>query len=754
MAINPAPGSTFADAEHVVILMQENRSFDHCFGSLQGVRGFADPRAITLPNGNPVWLQSSSSGQTHAPFRLNIRDSNATWLGSVPHGWHDQTDARNGGKYDGWVDAKKTKHPEIPLTLGYHTREDLPFYYALADAFTLCDQSFCSSLTGTSPNRLYLWTGTTRENARTIPRVRNEEIDDVGVPASWKTFPERLEEHGVSWKVYQNELSIDVGLDGQAQTWLGNFGDNPLEYFAQYNVRSHPAHQRHNKMKGKPAGDNLALSPSQQRLSERAFTTNVGDPNYHQLATLRYLDGTTPREMSLPKGDVLYQFRKDVATGDLPTVSWLVAPMNFSDHPASPFYGAWYVSETLDILTLNPQVWKKTIFILCYDENDGYFDHVPPFTPPISGDPKSGKASASIDCAIEYLDLQADLKRQPKEKARGGVLGLGYRVPLLVASPWSRGGRINSQVFDHTSILQFLEGFLGKKLGHPIVEENISSFRRAICGDLSSVFVPYHGNSKENPTPVKRDAFVQTIHQAQFKPKPSGYGPLSKKQIQLALRDPRKADFLPTQEKGIRVAAALPYQLEVDGELTTDRRSFQIRFRAGTELFGARSAGAPFVVYANDGTNPRAYALVAGDALEDTWSLDSFSRAAYALRVHGPNGFFRAFSGTTRNPPLVIACAAERTDSTASGNVQLTVENPGRSACTFVLSDLSYKTRAKTHTVAAGARTSLVVDLSTSHGWYDLRLAVKGASGFSQRYAGHIETGKASFTDPAMGRVV
>jgi len=106
LAVDPDPGSTFYDAEHVVLLMQENRSFDHCFGTLQGVRGFNDPRAITLPNNNPVWLQSNKAGQTYAPFRLNIKDTNATWMSSLPHSWEDQVDARNRGKYDGWLDAR------------------------------------------------------------------------------------------------------------------------------------------------------------------------------------------------------------------------------------------------------------------------------------------------------------------------------------------------------------------------------------------------------------------------------------------------------------------------------------------------------------------------------------------------------------------------------------------------------------------------------------------------------------------------
>src|SRR6478609_8170152 len=106
LAIEPVAGSTFLDAEHIVILMQENRSFDHTFGTLRGVRGFNDPRAITLPDGNPVWAQPDKKGNRFIPFRLNIKETKSTWMGSLPHSWTDQVDARNDGRYDQWLDAK------------------------------------------------------------------------------------------------------------------------------------------------------------------------------------------------------------------------------------------------------------------------------------------------------------------------------------------------------------------------------------------------------------------------------------------------------------------------------------------------------------------------------------------------------------------------------------------------------------------------------------------------------------------------
>src|SRR5688500_15083825 len=209
LAIDQANGSTWKDAEHVVFLMQENRSFDHAYGSLQGVRGFNDPRAIRLPNKNLVWLQTNKEGETYAPFRLDIHNTKATWMSSLPHGWADQVDARNNGRYDKWLEAKHSGHKDykpMPLTLGFHSREDLPFYSARADALPACDHNFCSSLTGTTPNRLYFWSGTIREkpDENTQANVWNDDAD-YDTMANWTTFPERLEDNGISWKVYQNE---------------------------------------------------------------------------------------------------------------------------------------------------------------------------------------------------------------------------------------------------------------------------------------------------------------------------------------------------------------------------------------------------------------------------------------------------------------------------------------------------------------------------------------------------------------------
>src|SRR5690606_32889986 len=122
------------------------------------------------------------------------------------------------------------------------------------------------------------------------------------------------------------------------------------------------------------------------------------------LEALTYEDDGETKTVNVPNGDTLYQFRKDVESGELPQVSYLVAPENFSDHPSSAWFGAWYLSEALNILTKNPEVWKKTIFILCYDENDGWFDHVPPFLAPHPNRPETGKCSEGMDTSLDVSD--------------------------------------------------------------------------------------------------------------------------------------------------------------------------------------------------------------------------------------------------------------------------------------------------------------------------------------------------------------
>jgi phospholipase C len=686
----------------------------------------------------------------------------------------------------------------MPLTMGHYSRADIPFYYSLADAFTVCDQHFCSSLTGTTPNRLHFWTGTIREKAdpNVQANVWNEDAD-YDHEVSWTTFPERLEENGISWKIYQNELSVGVGFNEDEDAWLANFGDNPLEYFKQYNVRLSAAYianltkeeaRLKEEIKKSEGSDdaqvksklaklqkNLAanqenqakytkqkyeqLSQKEKNLHDKAFSTNKHDPAYHELTTLKYDDAGTQREVKVPKGDILHEFRQDVQSGKLPTVSWIVASETFSDHPSSAWYGAWYLSEVIDILTQNPEVWKKTIFILNYDENDGYFDHVPPFVAPHPHKEGTGKVSEGIDTAIEYV---TNLNQQSnKESARESSIGLGYRVPLVIASPWSRGGWVCSQVFDLTSPLLFLEKFLSHKTGKQISEPNISTWRRAICGDLSSAFRPWNGEKINKPKFLERDVFIESIHKAKFRKEPSNFKVLSKDEQEAANNDPINSPLLPKQERGTRPSNALPYELYVDGRLDNGKKKFIIRFIVGTDVFGTSTAGSPFLVFApgkykRENMKTWSYAVAPGAKLEDSWHLPDFEDGLYHLCVYGPNGFYREFKGSDKGPAIEITALYQGDKrKILNGTLGVDVHNINAGEVSIEITDNAYGNVNRSHKVAPNKFQYLAVnEFDKGKGWYDFSLRVAGYPGFEVRYAGRVETGSPGITDPFMGRVL
>jgi phospholipase C len=797
-AIAPDIGTTWKDAEHVVILMQENRSFDHVFGTLQGVRGFNDPRAIRQRDGMPVFAQTSKAGETYLPWRLNIKDTRVTWMGSIPHSRDSQVDAWNEGGHDQWIDAKKSHHKgydKYPLTMGYYTREDIPFYYALADAFTVCDQNYCGAMTSTTPNRLLFMTGTVRDQQDPSSKVymRNGEILEGGM--TWATFPERLEQAGITWKYYQNELTQTGGMSEAEEAWLGNFGTNVLECFDQYCVSANPgfedwlearisecqnhierlnsremlvseAHNEHvvearallEVLLGRRSVSGLTkgkLTKSERNIFEKAFVINSGDNNYRKLENLVFHDGEKTLHMQAPKGDVLYQFRQDVKAGALPTVSWLSAPEHFSDHPTSPWYGAWYVSEVMDILTENPDVWKKTIFIITYDENDGYFDHCCSYVAPDPNRPETGRSSSSIGPdGLEYTTVQDEMDMGvPVRLARTGPIGLGFRVPMIIASPWSRGGWVNSQLFEHTSTLRFLESFVQEKFGKSVRETNISPWRRAISGDLTSCFRPYDGSIPTLPY-LDRNAHLHMIEDARDQPMPGGFRPLTATEVSALRAFPTDIRKTIQQESGTRPSCALPYEPYCDGSIEKNGGVIALRLHAGTNVHKNHAVGLPFNIYyhgvkASSGMQVATYAVAAGDTLNITFDTSSFKKQVYDVSVHAPNGFYRGYKGQLNGPQLHIEA---RYLHTKKKDLILHMENRGIKPANIV-SVLKNQGRQKVITLLPGQNTELAFDLTKYSMWYDIVLTSPDDSDFLWHFAGRIETGHPGQTDPAMGNI-
>ena len=763
MAIEAAPGTTFYDAEHIVFLMQENRSFDHLFGKLKGVRGFNDPRTQHQPNGDKVWLQQDKDGHTYPPFHVDINKTKITWQGGLPHSWNDQVAARNNGKYDKWIPVKSV------MAMAHYNRQDVPFYYALADAFTICDHSFCSLQTGTTANRLFFWTGTIRaeQNGQSTAVVENEQAEShTNTFIDWDTFPELLEDHEVSWKVYQHELWTSKLQDKRVGDWVDNYGDNALEYVKRYNVRLSEYFRKHGDHSNK---DEIlspeqvtekynALSQREKNLIDKAFATNISiTGDYLAMEPFHFTNDQGKKEkINLPKHDIFHQFRSDVESGSLPTVSWLVAPQRFSDHTSTPLYGTWYVSEALDILTKNPEVWKKTIFVLTYDENDGYFDHMPPFVPPNPGDPDTGKVSPSMNTASEW------------ESRKGCPIGLGYRVPMIIASPWSKGGFVNSQIFDHSSSLMFLEKFLSKKSGKEIRSKQIGDWRRAVCGDLSSAFRPAGDEPVPTPAALQRSKVVTGIQNARNKPAQAAPNPLSQSEISnINAHHPFESSSpaaMPVQERGVKNACALPYQLFAEALVNKAEKRLILEFESEKEGISTQieAVGAPFALssrfpYRQADGKTWDYAVVAGGQLQDSLDLTNFPNARYELVLRSANGFYRNFKGSLNDPDLKVACLYERKGllkQQATGNIIVVLENTGSQGVDVTVDASVYAPQvSRKIRLQPQERTELKFDLSKSSGWYDVQISSRDGA-YLRHYAGHAETGAVSISDPYMGAML
>jgi phospholipase C len=316
--------------------------------------------------------------------------------------------------------------------MGYYTRKELAFYYSLADHFTLGDAYFSSILGPTHPNRVMQMSGTIDPAGTAGGPITDTSVRaTVKWTCNWPTVPEILEDAGISWKVY-HPSSDDVASMGPAGDYYQQLSKFPIWQNSNYDPSLAGALIKN---------DNVLL------------------------LFANYEDDTTALHQKAFNPTFPAEFYNDIQADSLPSVSWIVPPLGFDEHAsASPRHGMWFTEQVLKLLMSNRSVWSKTVLFLMYDENDGMFDHVSPPTAP-EGTPGEWLTAATISDKTDGIR---------------GPLGLGVRVPLLVLSPFSRGGHIASETFDHTSQLKFLEQRFG------IQVPNISKWRRNHVGDLTS----------------------------------------------------------------------------------------------------------------------------------------------------------------------------------------------------------------------------------------------------------------------------
>ena len=601
------PPGSLRDVRHVVIFIQENRSFDEYFGTLSGVRGFGDPAAMTLRSGLSVFHQPGAAGVV-MPFHTSLDCVN-----DVDHGWATGHDAWHGGAWDRWVPAKGT------TALSAHARAELSYYYALADAYTVLDAYHCSVMGPTNPNRLYLMSGAIDATATGGGPV----IDNTEPPTgfTWTTYPERLQAAGVSWRVYQA---------------ADNYDDNALAWFRPF------------------------------------IQSRVGDVLYDR----------GMRRLSDPVGE----FRRDVMSDALPQVSWIIAPTALSEHPPYPLSaGQNLTQQYLTALNANPAVARSTVFLLTYDENGGFYDHIAAPTPP------SGTAA---------------------EFVRGVPIGFGNRVPMVIVSPWTRGGVVDSEVTDHTSVLRFLEQWTGVR------EPNISAWRRQAAGDLMSAFDFAHP-----------DFTLPTL------------APIAARTCSGAAPTVPMTQATPAQEPGVRPTRALPYGPNVTA------RTDCATGRVFLSMTNTGTASVHYQVFANQfrSDGPWQYDVAPGATLEDPFAVVANGGGRYDLTVSGPNGFERQFAGD-----LNVACGALEVSSIlhpAERTVELSYVNRGSTSVTFRTASRIRGVDPWSTTVAPGATQTHTLDLSTGgRRWYALVVTASGTPSFRRTFAGHLENGLPDIT--------
>lgn len=630
---------TIKDVKHVILLMQENRSFDHYYGTLKGVRGFDDRNTIELGGGASVFDQTNGH-QRQYPFPQDVGYSMAEveHQRGLPHEWDSQHAAWNNGRLDDWVRAKGVD------CMGHLTRADHPFHFALADHYTICDAYHASVLSSTGPNRTYFFSGTFDPAKRYVSHPPYTGADAMGHRLPWQTYAEALQGAGVSWRVYQ-------GAD--------NFDNNALEYFAAFEDAE----------PGSPLARNgLHRVPSKNG--------SVAD-------------------------GIVAAVETDVRSGNLPEVSWIVTDKLNSEHPVGPpANGERLIHGLMHALNADSTVFDSSVLFINYDENDGYFDHVPPPTP------ARGTTDESFD---------------------GTAVGLGFRVPMTIVSPWTRGGFVDSEVFDHTSVLQFLEVWT-KAIGKPAMCRNISDWRRAVCGDLTSAFDfgwPVFGMP---PLPVPRPTQLSAAGGTKIRP---------------------TTNTRPKQEPGTSPARALPYQPNAwvsawQGEPGS----------VGLELIMANvgagaTSSAHFTVYPGDSRMPREFTVAPGGTATGSFDVGAHHGRRYDLTVVGPNRFLRRMTGVAHGATqgLEVATRIGRSGS-APESLWLDFVNGSGHAAIFTVTPNNYRVDGPwTHYLPAGATSSRAFDVvAHHHGWYDLTVTCSTDRTWARRLAGHVETGKPSIT--------
>jgi phospholipase C len=358
--------------DHIVVLMQENRSYDHYFGLLHDE---GQPHSANEPRrGNPNPLAP------HEKIRPFVQP-NMCEVADLAHGWDATHREIDGGRMDGFTAQNvDPKDPTGSRAMGRYDSGALPFYYALANEFAVADRYFASVPGPTFPNRFYLLA------ASSFGHTSNDFPPAGGFPQ--KTIFGSLQAAHVSWKIYLASAQVEL-----------LFSD-----------------------------------------------------------VVKHSDHVVP----------LSQYYTDAANGTLPQVSFVESepfgPAENDEHPpANPQLGQRFTHDLLQALTAGPD-WTSSAFFLVYDEHGGYYDHVkPPAAVPPDDIRPNGHPGQAFD-------------------------SYGVRVPALVISPWAKAHSVSHTIYDHTSVLKFIETRFGLA---PLTRRDAAADSMLQMFDFSHMSVPH-----------------------------------------------------------------------------------------------------------------------------------------------------------------------------------------------------------------------------------------------------------------------
>jgi phospholipase C len=476
--------------------MMENRSFDEYFGTFPGAAGFYDGS----PSMAQPWL--SQPGGVLYPWRMSTFTTNALATPGLGHDWITNHVAINVDPASGSPDNANfyTSSDYKAVAMGCYVADDIPYQWALAQSFALCDHYFCSVLAGTASNRLYLvggtitdpaqalpasgiYSGSESDSANTGPETNYNGTDPILYNFGSQAAPEAFGAANVPVIPWVTNLAHWQSY--LADLWKSSAGQPPYRVYDDWNWQFGWATSQP-RLAGVSDLNVFTYYEPYQAASGQITLGTPDDPNY-------FAANYTPNAAGAP-GDDRPLFAQHINPTDaqqqapfLAPLTWILPPWNYSEHPTfTSADGAYYVAQIVDALMAS-EFWESTVLVITYDETDVHFDHMPP---PLSPDPRQVLAGLQPSPYEPWVEDASGTSDDGYAINYPAPVGAGLRVPTIIVSPWTYQRGIVSDQLDHTSILQLMETVSNVNCSALPAADSDLGWRRANFADLYQVIDP------------------------------------------------------------------------------------------------------------------------------------------------------------------------------------------------------------------------------------------------------------------------